>query len=165
MGAAGWMEHHRPALTKTREKRSHRTGRDEEDVRAGGRVPWEPRCGSGRPQPSTRSSQRAWALQARIRTFQTAEENAQRELQTRTQQLQSTQANVNQQISTRLIPIIEAVRNARGAALVVDKGATLASASNIDVTNDVLAQLNQQLPSVSVTPLPQQPAAARPQGR
>ena len=52
-----------------------------------------------------------------------------------------------------------------GAALVVDKGATLASASNIDVTNDVLAALNQQLPSVSVTPLPQPPAAARPQGR
>jgi hypothetical protein len=29
----------------------------------------------------------------------------------------------------------------------------------------VLAQLNQQLPSVSVTPLPQQPQQQRPQGR
>lgn len=104
------------------------------------------------------------ALQARIRTFQQAEEAAQRELATRTQTLQSTQAHVNQQISARLVPIINNVMTARGAQLVVDKGATLASANNIDVTGDVLAQLNQQLPSVSVTPLPQQPAA-RPQGR
>ena len=108
------------------------------------------------------------ALQTRIRAFQTKEASANQELQTRTRTLQSTQANVNRQITTRLIPIIETVRNARGAALVVDKGATLASASNIDVTADVLAQLNQQLPSVSVTPLPTPPAAApaaRPQGR
>ena len=44
----------------------------------------------------------------------------------------------------------------------------LAAAPTIDVTNDVLAQLNQQLPSVSVTPLPaqaQQPAQQQPQGR
>ena len=105
------------------------------------------------------------ALQARIRAFQTKEETANRELQTRTQTLQSTQANVNRQISARLLPIINSVMTARGAALVVDKGATLANSASLDVTNDVLAQLNQQLPSVSITPLPAQPAAARPQGR
>jgi len=105
------------------------------------------------------------ALQARIRAFQTKEETANRELQTRTQTLQSTQAHVSQQISARLIPIINAVMTARGAALVVDKSATLASSNSLDVTNDVLAQLNQQLPSVSITPLPAAAQAPRPQGR
>lgn len=108
------------------------------------------------------------ALQTRAQAFQTRQNTANQELGTGEQRLRSTQANVNRQITERLIPIIEAVRNTRGAALVVDKAATLASASNIDVTSDVLAQLNTQLPSVSVTPLPTPPAAAqpaRPQGR
>ena len=107
------------------------------------------------------------ALQARIRAFQVKENTANQELQTRTRTLQSTQANVNQQISRRLLPIINTVMTSRGAAIAVDKAATLASAANLDVTNDVLAQLNQQLPSVSVTPLPASatPPAARPIGR
>lgn len=108
------------------------------------------------------------ATEARIRAFETEQTTANQELANRSRTLQSTQAHVNQQISARLLPIIETVRNARGAALVVDKGTTLASASNIDVTSDVLAQLNQQLPAVSVTPLPASAAAntaPRPQGR
>jgi hypothetical protein len=53
----------------------------------------------------------------------------------------------------------------RGASVTVDRGAVLFAAPTLDITNDVLAQLNQQLPSVSVTPLPAAPQAARPQGR
>ncbi len=37
----------------------------------------------------------------------------------------------------------------RGANVMVEAGATLASGSALDVTNDVLAALNQQLPSVA----------------
>ena len=40
----------------------------------------------------------------------------------------------------------------------------LPSLAALDITNEVLAQLNQQLPSVSVTPLPQQ-QQQQPQGR
>lgn len=105
------------------------------------------------------------ALQTRIRAFQAKENTANQELQTRTQTLRSTQENVNRQISTRLLPIINTVMTARGAAVVVDKATTLASSASLDVTNDVLAQLNQQLPSVSVTPLAAPAAAPRPAGR
>ncbi len=106
------------------------------------------------------------ALQTRAQAFQTRQNTANQELATGEQRLRSTQAHVNQQITQRLLPIIETVRSARGAGLVVDKGATLASATDIDVTNDVLAQLNTQLPSVSVTPLPATATpATRPQGR
>jgi Skp family chaperone for outer membrane proteins len=47
----------------------------------------------------------------------------------------------------------------RGANLLVEVGATLATSTSVDVTNDVLAALNAALPSVST----QAPAA--PKGR
>jgi Skp family chaperone for outer membrane proteins len=62
---------------------------------------------------------------------------------------------VNQQIGARLATIIGTVAQQRGANIAFDKGSTAWSGPSIDVTNDVLAQLNQQLPSVNVTPLPQ----------
>ena len=105
------------------------------------------------------------ALQTRITAFQQRENTASQELAGRQRNLQSIQAHVNQQIGARLGPIINSVMQARGATIVVDRVATLAVAPSVDITNDVLTQLNQQLPSVSVTPLPQQPAAQQPQGR
>ena len=105
------------------------------------------------------------ALQTRAQAFQTRQNTANQELGAGEQRIRSTQAHVTQQISQRLIPIINSVMTARGAAIVVDKAATLANSASLDVTGDVLAQLDQQLPSVSVTPLPAAPAAARPTGR
>jgi outer membrane protein len=96
------------------------------------------------------------ALQQRIQAFSTKQNTAEQEIARGRQNLQSIQQHVNQQIGTRLGPIINQVMQTRGASVVVDKGSTLANSPALDVTNDVLAQLNQQLPSVSVTPLPQQ---------
>lgn len=106
------------------------------------------------------------ALSARIRAFETKQNTANQELQRSATNIQSTEAHVNQQIGTRLGPILETIRNTRRAAVVLAKGQTLANDNALDVTNEVLTQLNTQLPSVSVTPLPagQQPAAT-PQGR
>ena len=105
------------------------------------------------------------ALQARITAFQTRERAAATELETGQRNLQSTQAHVQQQIGLRLRTIIASVAAARGANLSVDKGSTLYSAPAVEITDAVLAQLNQQLPAVSVTPLPQQPQQQQPQGR
>jgi Skp family chaperone for outer membrane proteins len=102
------------------------------------------------------------ALQARIKAFQTKEQAAQQELATGQRSLESTAANVQQQIGTRLITIVEQVRATRGASIVLSKNSTMANDNAIDVTADVLTSLNQQLPAVSVTPLPQQQT---PQGR
>ncbi len=103
------------------------------------------------------------ALQGRITAFQTQERNAQQELQRGEQNFRSTTLHVQQQIGARLGPIINTVAQARGATIAVDRGATLFAAPALDITNEVLAQLNQQLPSVSVTPLPQQPGQQQPQ--
>ncbi|WP_106639340.1 OmpH family outer membrane protein [Allosphingosinicella vermicomposti] len=106
------------------------------------------------------------ALQQRAQSLQTRQTQANQEIQQGEQNIRSTQAHVAQQITQRLNPIINTVMQSRNATVVLDKGNTLAASASIDVTNDVLAQLNQQLPSVSVTPLPQQqPAQAQPTGR
>jgi outer membrane protein len=49
----------------------------------------------------------------------------------------------------------------RGANVLVETGSTLATATNVDVTNDVLAALNSSLPTISTTA----PATQQPQGR
>ena len=104
------------------------------------------------------------ALQARITAFQTKERNANTELTNAQRTHQSTLMNVNQQISRRLLQVVEQVRARRAAAVVVAKNSTIASDTTLDVTSEVLTALNAALPSVSVTPLPQQPQTT-PQGR
>lgn len=108
------------------------------------------------------------ALNTRVQAFQQRQTSAQQEVARLEQNIQSSQQNVLRQINAKLNPIINQVMTARGANVALDVNATLARASAIDVTNDVLTALNAQLPSVSVTPLPQaaQPAQpTQPQGR
>lgn len=113
-------------------------------------------------------------LQQRLQALRAQESTANQELQRGEQNVRSIQAHVLQQINTRLNPIINQVMTQRGANLAVDVGATLAHGQALNVTDAVLAALNQQLPTLSVTPLPQQPgqpapttppATPRPQGR
>jgi Skp family chaperone for outer membrane proteins len=108
------------------------------------------------------------ALNARIQAFENRQNQAAQEIQRATATIQSTDAHVNQQIGARLVTIVESIRAARRASIVLPKASTLASDNALEVTNEALTQLNQQLPSVSVTPLPQQQAPVqpqRPQGR
>ena len=104
------------------------------------------------------------ALQARIAAFRQKQQQGATELSNRENSIQSTQAHVQQQIGRRLVQIVEQSRARRQASIVVPKQSTLASDNAIDITGEVLAALNQQLPSVSVTPLPQQ-QQSNPQGR
>ena len=104
------------------------------------------------------------ALQARIKAFQTKQQQGAQEIARQTNQIQRNQAYVSQQISTKLGPIYQQVMQRRGANVMLEAGATLASGANLEVTNDVLAALNQQLPSVSTT-APAAPAQQQPQGR
>jgi Skp family chaperone for outer membrane proteins len=102
------------------------------------------------------------ALQARIAAFRQKQQQGSTELSNRQSAIESTQAHVQQQIGSKIVQIVEQSRARRQASVVLSKSSTLASANTIDITGEVLAALNQQLPSVSVTPMPQQ---SRPQGR
>jgi outer membrane protein len=101
------------------------------------------------------------ALQSRITAFQQRQQQAAQELQGREETFNRNRAFVGQQISQRLNPIIVSTMKARGANVAVDPTSILAYEPALDATNDVLAALNQQLPSVSVT-APAAPAAPRP---
>ena len=107
------------------------------------------------------------ALRKRVQDFQQKEQQANQELGRMQQNLQSIQANVVRQIEARLNPAINQVMTQRGANLAVAVDATLAHSQGLNVTDAVLAALNAALPSVSLTPLPQQqqPQQQQPQGR
>jgi Skp family chaperone for outer membrane proteins len=106
------------------------------------------------------------ALQARIKAFQTKQQQGSQELARQQQQVQRNQAYISQQISSKLGPIYQQVMQRRGANVMVEIGTTLASGAALDVSNDVLAALNQQLPSVATTaPAQAAPAQQKPQGR
>jgi Skp family chaperone for outer membrane proteins len=107
------------------------------------------------------------ALQNRVKAFQQKQDQANQELSRGQQNIQSIQANVVRQINERLQPVITQVMTQKGANIAVDEGSTLAHSQATDATNEVLAALNTALPSVSLTPLPQQaqPQQQNPQGR
>ncbi|HET7315992.1 MAG TPA: OmpH family outer membrane protein [Sphingomicrobium sp.] len=105
------------------------------------------------------------ALTKRVKDFQQKEQQANEELAKAQQNLQSIQANIVRQIEARLRPVINQVMTQRGANLALDVDNTLAHVQATDVTAAVLAGLNAALPSVSLTPLPQQPQQQQPQGR
>jgi outer membrane protein len=101
------------------------------------------------------------ALKTRIEAFQRKQQQAAQELSTQQRQIQANQQYIQKQIQDKLSPIYQQVMQRRGANLLVEVGTTLATAQNVDVTNDVLAALNASLPTLVTTA----PAAPAPQGR
>src|SRR5206468_3682459 len=97
------------------------------------------------------------ALQARAKAFQDKYQQAQEQASRGQQQLQANQQYILKQIEDKLGPIYAQVMQRRGANVMVEQGATLATASAVDVTNDVLTALNTALPAIS----PTAPAPAR----
>jgi outer membrane protein len=103
------------------------------------------------------------ALRTRIQTFQQREATAAQELERQQNQIQRNQAYISQQINAKLIPLLQPAMERRGANVLMDSGAALRYATNLDITNDVLAALNAVLTSVATT-APAQTQQA-PQGR
>ena len=101
------------------------------------------------------------ALKAKAQAWDGKRQQAEQEAQRGREQLQRNAEYVQQQIQTKLNPIYTQVMQRRGANILVEQRTTLATASAVDVTNDVLTALNAALPSVSTTA----PAQTQPQGR
>ena len=118
-------------------------------------------------------------LTTRIQTFQTQQQNARNELAQREAQIQRNVAFVRQQMAERIQPAIVSVMQQRGATIAVGRDATLAINPSVEVTDAVLAVVNQNSAAFNVNaPAPQQQPAAgqqpaqqpaqqqnRPQGR
>jgi Skp family chaperone for outer membrane proteins len=91
------------------------------------------------------------ALKTRVTQWQTRQQNAASELQRSQQQLQRNQQYIQQQVAAKLGPIYQQVMQRRGANILVDSNVTLATATTVDVTNDVLTALNAALPTIATT--------------
>jgi Skp family chaperone for outer membrane proteins len=101
------------------------------------------------------------ALQTRVKSFQAKAQQDEQELAGQQQQIQANQQYIQKQIADKLGPIYQQVMTRRGANLLVEVGATLATSQSVDVTNDVLSALNASLPSIATTA----PVQQKPQGR
>lgn len=104
------------------------------------------------------------ALAARIQTFQTNSQAAERELGAAQNTIRRNQQHVVNQIIERMNPLIGQVTRERGANLAIDVAITLATNPALNVTDAVLALMNQNNTPFSVTAPPpaQQPAAPQP---
>lgn len=100
------------------------------------------------------------ALQQRATAFQQKQGAAQQEISQGEQTFGRNRAYVAKQIEDRLNPIVSQQMTAKGANIAIDMGMTIATAKSVDITNDVLAELNRQLPSVGVVAPAPAPAAA-----
>lgn len=104
------------------------------------------------------------ALKQRAETFQNKLQQAQEEAARGRQQLQANQQYIVKQIDDKLNPIFGQVLQRRGANIMVERNATLATTASVDVTNDVLAALNATLMTISTT-VPAPARSNQPQGR
>ena len=101
------------------------------------------------------------ALKTRAQAWEAKRQQAATELQRQQDQIQANSDYVKRQIAQKLGPIYSQVMQRRGANLLVEQGAVLASGTQLDVSNEVLAGLNAALPTIQTTA----PAQAQPQGR
>ena len=91
------------------------------------------------------------ALKARVTAFQNKQQQGATELQRQQEQIKRNQQYVQKQIGDKLGPIYSQVLQKRGANILLEQGATLASGQSLDVTNDVIAALNTALPTIQTT--------------
>jgi outer membrane protein len=103
------------------------------------------------------------ALAARIQSYQTLQQNADREINAGRERLQRNAQFVEEQLGQRLQPAINTVMQQRGATLVFDRRGLIAASPALDITPGVLALVNQNAAPFNVN-APQQAAPAAPAG-
>jgi Skp family chaperone for outer membrane proteins len=103
------------------------------------------------------------ALTARVKAFQTKQDQAEQQVAARGQTFERNRAYVLQQIRNRIGPAIEAVQTRRKANIVLEASTTARYSPSLDVTNEVTAELNRTLTSIATTAPAQ--AQQTPQGR
>jgi outer membrane protein len=91
-------------------------------------------------------------LAERRRQFEEKVVNLQRDVRTQQQSLEQTYAGGVGQVRQVIIEILTKMVEERGIDLVVPQTAVLVGTRSLDITDDVLVLLDQQLPSVTLTP-------------
>lgn len=98
------------------------------------------------------------ALQTQYEAFQKAQADGQAELQRLSQPIQLANAYVQQQIGAKLSDALKAAMTKAKVDLVLSPDATVSYQPTVDLTDEVVTELNALVPSVGITP----PAGWRP---
>jgi Skp family chaperone for outer membrane proteins len=112
------------------------------------------------------------ARQAKVKELEARRQAFQKKVQDRQAAIQAGLANSRTQVEKALGPILEKIMTERSANLLLDRGLVVLGATDLDVTQTVIARLNTALPKVTVTPVtpkaagkpPAKPAPAKPAG-
>lgn len=100
-------------------------------------------------------------LQSRVTAYQAKRQQAEQQIGQRAQGFERNRQYVLKQISDRLGPAVEAVQARRRATLVVDASSVVKFSPTLDITSEVVAELNRTLTTIATTAPQQQ----NPQGR
>ncbi len=91
------------------------------------------------------------AFEEKGRAFEKKQQEAQRLLQARNTAMEGAMRDAEQQIGKVTLQIVTELMKDRNISLVIDSSQMVASATSIEITGDVLTQLNKVLPTVKVT--------------
>ena len=92
------------------------------------------------------------AIQAQYEAYQKAGQNGQAELQRLGQPIALANAYVEEQISAKLSDALKAAMTQAKVDLILAPDATVSYQPTVDITQQVVAQLNALVPSVGITP-------------
>lgn len=90
------------------------------------------------------------AFQAKGQAYQQKVKAAQRLAQEKRRQLELALRQAMNQLQHALIPVLQGIMDKRKITLIVDKSQVVLQASGLDVTTEVIEELDRRLPSVKV---------------
>jgi Skp family chaperone for outer membrane proteins len=102
------------------------------------------------------------ARQAKVKELEARRQAFQKKVQDRQAAIQAGLANSRTQVEKALGPILEKIMTERSANLLLDRGLVVLGATDLDVTQTVIARLNTALPKVTVKPVAPPKAGAKP---
>lgn len=90
------------------------------------------------------------AFDQKVREFQKRVQEAQTRIQTRTRNLDKGLAEAEQKITQAMLQIVGEIAQERRYAMIVDRGAVVVFAGQLEITQEVITRVNRKLPSVTL---------------
>lgn len=91
------------------------------------------------------------AFELKAKDYEKKLQDYQSEKQLKLRKLEGALQNARNKILENVKPILEELSKELGVTVILEKNSVLLSASNMDITNDVIKKLNKKLPKIKVT--------------
>ena len=91
------------------------------------------------------------AFELKAKDYEKKLQNYQSEKQNKLRSLESVLANARNDILENVKPILEELSKELGVTVILEKNSVLLSATNMDITDDVIKKLNKELPKIKVS--------------